>query len=164
MTPQIQDWVKKVQKKYLKQPGKVLEVGSLDINGGIKQFFDSATEYIGIDMMAGNGVDKVLEAHDILKVWKPSTFNTVLCLEMLEHDDAPWITIENLTKVLKKNGYLIITTPTFGFPIHRYPKDYFRYGEDAYRDIFFKKLKILDLTFVKDSQNNPGICCIGQKI
>ena len=35
---------------------KVLEIGSLDINGSIRQFF-SGCEYIGVDLGEGNGVD-----------------------------------------------------------------------------------------------------------
>ena len=163
MTPQIQDWVKKVKKRYIKSPGKVLEIGSLDINGGVREFFSDAQDYIGIDATEGSGVNKVINAHDLLKFYKPSTFNTILCLEMLEHDNAFWVTIEILHKLLKKGGILIITTPTFGFPLHRYPKDYFRYGEDAYKDIIFKNFKIMELTEIRDELNSPGICCIGQK-
>lgn len=164
MTPQIQNWVKKAKRKYISNSGRVLEVGSLDVNGSVKKYFEDATEYIGIDAIKGPGVDKIVNAHNILKHWKPGTFDTVLCLEMLEHDNAPWVTIEIFRKVVKKNGILIVTTPTFGFPLHRYPKDYFRYGEDAYRDIIFKGFKILKLEEVRDIKNSPGICCIGKKI
>lgn len=163
MTPQIQNWVKKVKKQYIKNPGRVLEIGSLDINGSVKEFFPDAKEYTGIDSIKGKGVDKVLDAHNILRVWKSNTFDTILCLEMLEHDSAFWVTIEIMHKVLKKGGILIVTTPTFGFPLHRYPKDYYRYGEDAYKEIIFKDFKILNLVEVRDELNNPGICCIGQK-
>ena len=163
MTPQIQQWVKKVRYDFIKSPGKVLEIGSLDINGSVREFFSDAIEYIGIDMMGGKGVDKVIQAHDILKMWGEEAFNTVLCLEMLEHDNAFWVTLENIRKVLKKGGFLIVTTPTFGFPLHRYPKDYFRFGEDAYKEIIFKGFKILGLSQVKDRENSPGICCIGKK-
>lgn len=163
MTPQIQNWIKKIKKKYIATPGNVLEIGSLNINGGVRDFFPDAKKYIGIDMEKGKGVDKVLQAHNILKVWKPKTFDTVVCLEMLEHDNAPWITIDIVHQVLKPGGYLIVSTPTFGFPIHRYPKDYFRYGEDAYREIIFKGFKILNLVHVKDYLDQPGICCVGQK-
>ena len=164
MTPQIQQWVKKAKKDFIKSPGMVLDVGSLDINGSVREFFLDAKEYVGIDMMAGNGVDKVMEAHDILQVWKKETFDTVLCLEMLEHDSEFWITVDNIRNVVKKGGLLVVTTPTFGFPLHRYPKDYFRFGEDAYKEIIFKNFKILRLSGVRDIENSPGICCIGRKL
>lgn len=164
MTPQIQHWVKKAKKDFIKSPRKILEIGSLDINGGVRKFFTDANEYVGIDMQEGKGVDKVLEAHDILKVWPKENFDIVLCLEMLEHDNAFWKTINDIHKILKRGGFLIISTPTFGFPLHRYPKDYFRFGEDAYREIFFKGFEIIRLSEVRDIENSPGICCIGKKI
>ena len=99
-----------------------------------------------------------------LKKWRKGSIDVLLCLEMLEHDSAFWKTIEIIHKLIKKNGYLIISTPTFGFPLHRHPKDYFRYGEDAYQEIFFKGFKILRFQEVRDFKGNPGICCIGQKI
>ena len=163
MTPQIQQWVKQAKKDFIKSPGKVLEIGSLNINGGVREFFPDAKEYIGIDMQKGEGVDKVIEAHDILRVWPIESFDAVLCLEMLEHDNAFWKTVDNVHQVLKRGGILIVSTPTFGFPIHRYPKDYFRFGEDAYREIIFKDFEILRISEVKDSENSPGICCIGKK-
>src|SRR5690349_17323732 len=137
MTPQIQSWIKKAKKDFIKNPGKVLEIGSKDITGSVKEFFLDSKEYIGIDSELGFGVDKILDAHDILKEWKPSSFDILICCEMLEHDSAPFTTFEIMEKAVKKNGYLIVTTPTFGFPLHRHPKDYFRYGEDAYREIIF---------------------------
>lgn len=164
MTPQIQEWVKKSKDKYIKSPGKVLEIGSLNINGGIREYFNDAKQYIGIDLVKGHGVDKVLNAHDILKTWGAGTFDTVICLEALEHDNAPWITRDQIYKILRDGGYLIISTPTFGFPLHRFPKDYFRFGEDAFRDILFSGFKILKLEEVRDIENNPGIVCIGKKL
>lgn len=163
MTPQIQAWVKKAKKDFIKTPGRVLEIGSLNINGSVREYFIGSIDYIGIDSVKGLGVDKVLNSHNILREWGANSFNTVLCLEMLEHDDKPWITIENIKEVLKKGGFLIISTPTFGFPLHRYPKDYFRFGEDAFKEFFFKGIKILRLSLVKDNLGSPGICCIGQK-
>lgn len=163
MTPQIQQWVKEAKKDYIKSPGRVLEIGSLNINGTVREFFEDAKDYTGIDMQKGQGVDKVLEAHDILKVWPEETFDTILCLEMLEHDNAFWKTLENIYKILKKGGFLIVSTPTFGFPLHRFPKDYFRFGEDAYQEIIFKNFKILRLSEVRDIEGSPGICCIGRK-
>lgn len=163
MTPQIQEWVKQSKKDFIKRPGKILEIGSLDINGGVREFFSDAEVYTGIDMQKGKGVDKVMEAHDITKHFPPESFDAILCLEMLEHDKAFWKTLENINILLKRDGILIISTPTFGFPLHRFPKDYFRFGEDAYKKIIFKNYKILRLSSVKDIENSPGICCIGRK-
>lgn len=162
MTPQIQKWVEIVKRKYIPSSGRVLEVGSLDINGSVRQFFGDATEYIGVDMQSGAGVDIVLNAHDFLRRFAKRSFDTILCLEMLEHDDNPFKTIKNLHSLLKKGGFLIISTPTTGFPYHPYPKDYFRYTKDAYVDIFFRGFEILEIGDINDDLGYPGIVCIGK--
>ena len=164
MTPQIQKWVKNNRKKFIKHPEKVLEIGSKDITGNVREYFSDAQEYIGTDMERGFNVDLIIDAHNLLKKFKPGSFDTLLCFEMLEHDCQFWTTTEIIHKLVKKGGFLMISTPTFGFPLHRHPKDYFRYGEDAFREIFFKGFKILTLDEVKDDYGNPGICCLGQKL
>lgn len=163
MTPQIQNWVKSARKKFISQPGRVLEIGSKDITGNVREFFADAKEYTGTDMERGFNVDVIIDAHDLLKKYKPGSFDTLLCFEMLEHDREFWTTVSIMHKLVKKGGTLIISTPTFGFPLHRHPKDYFRYGEDAFREIFFKGFKVLELKEVKDDYGNPAICCIGKK-
>ena len=164
MTPQIRSKVEEYKDKYLKECKKILEIGSLDINGGVRDLFKD-TEYIGIDMQEGKGVDIVMNAHDIKKRFKRGEFDCVICLETLEHDNLFWITLENIKYVLKFGGFLVVSTPTFGFPLHRYPKDYYRFGEDFYREVLFdpSEYRLLELDFVKDFDGNEGIVAIGQK-
>jgi SAM-dependent methyltransferase len=160
MTPEIQAWVKQARQDFIKTPGRVLEIGSLDINGGVRQFFPDAREYVGIDLREGPGVDLVMDAHEITRR-EMGTFDTILCLETLEHDSQFWVTVENVKSVLGEGGHLIVSTPTFGFPLHRYPKDYWRFGEDAFREYIFSELKILRLSYLQDARDGSSICCIG---
>lgn len=146
-------------------PGRVLEIGSQDINGTVRQYFEDATEYIGTDMQDGVNVDMVINNHDILARFGSDTFDTVIACEVLEHDRRFWKTAASLQAVLKPGGYLIITTPTFMFPIHRFPKDYYRFGEDAYRDEFFDGMEILDLRHVGYmARVDCTICGIARKV
>ncbi len=164
MTPQIQKWVKVNRNKFIKNPGSVLEIGSKDITGNVREYFSDAKSFIGTDMERGFNVDLIIDAHDLLKKFNKQFFDVVLCFEMLEHDREFWTTIKIMHSLVKKGGYLIISTPTFGFPLHRHPKDYFRYGEDAFREILFKDFKVLNLEEIKDDFGNPAICAIGKKL
>jgi len=58
------------------------------------------------------------------------TFNTVICLNVIEHTKHPYKIIENAYKILKPNGILIISTP-FLMELHEKPKDYWRFTEDG---------------------------------
>ena len=53
---------------------RVLEIGSRDENGTIRDLFTGT--YIGIDMRAGPSVDRVMDAHEIH--FKTGTFDVVV--------------------------------------------------------------------------------------
>lgn len=161
------NWVEKMVKESgVKNFGKVLDIGSMDINGTARGLIPSS-EYIGTDMMEGKGVDVVVNAHDLLGAFG-FHFDTILCMNTLEHDDNFWVTLNNINTLLKKGGYLFVVTPTFGFPIHRHPKDYYRFGEDAFREVIFKGYELLNLTEVHTKNINgkgvnPCLCGFGRK-
>jgi len=62
---------------------KVLDCGSLDINGSNRQFFKDSS-YIGIDIVDGRNVDYVTRVH---KFNAPGLYDVVISTEMLEHDN-----------------------------------------------------------------------------
>ena len=107
-------------------PKKVLEVGSLDVNGNIRRLLDG-NSFIGIDMRPGACVDIQLNAHDLLTKFEPNTFDCVLCFDTLEHDDKFWLTVDNMRKVLQVGGYMLIGVPGRNCPLHDHPSDYWRF-------------------------------------
>ncbi len=139
--------------------GYTLELGSLDVNGSVREYFGE--DYVGIDIEAGKSVDRVMNANDIGGL--DERFDCVLSLNLFEHDRYFWKTVEGVKKVLKPGGTFVVVTPTFFFPIHRYPRDYYRFGEDAFREVFFDGYDIVKLDTVNTKPNvNPVICAIGK--
>ncbi len=116
MNKAVFNWTAKHVDK-LRPFGKVLEVGSLDINGSVRPLFDGAEEYIGTDMQEGKGVDRVINSHDLVDHFEKDRFDIVICTEVLEHDQFFWVTLQGIDWVLKRDGFLIITAPTFYFPV-----------------------------------------------
>lgn len=87
----------------------VLEIGSLDINGGIRDLLDPRASYLGIDVQAGPGVDLVADATKYMHDWR---VDVVLCLEVFEHtSDWPEI-IKCAACNIKSGGWLIVTCAT----------------------------------------------------
>jgi len=166
MTPEILKWLEMVREVYLPQPGRVLEVGSLNVNGTPRSVFEAVAEsYTGTDMQAGDGVDVVVNNERLLWHFPASAFDTVICCECLEHDRDFLDTVYTLQNLVQASGHLIITTPTFGFPLHRYPKDYWRFGEDAYREVFFAGMNILDLRHLDSADGkNTTIAGLARKV
>lgn len=145
--------------------GDVLEVGSYNVNGTPRTVLQHiAKSYIGVDISPGDCVDIVMDAEKLLDTFKPAQFDTVVCCELLEHCLHPWIIVEVMRTVLKPNGWLWISTPTFGFPEHRYPIDCYRFGKDTYVQYFFKDMSILALTTVVDCNNSPCIVGVARNV
>lgn len=113
--------------------GKILDVGSRDINGTYRELFGNWL-YVGLDMEPGPGVDLVPD--DIYK-WselEDSTFDAVISGQTFEHIEHPSRTIAEIERVVKRNGHVCIVAPSAG-PRHDYPQDYRRYDITAMREM-----------------------------
>lgn len=96
--------IKRQFPKYFKKK-KVLEVGSLNINGTIRSFFEECN-YTGIDIGEGPGVDKVVHIHNLIE---PEEYDVVASTEMLEHDKYWRQSLTQMYENTKKKGLMIIT-------------------------------------------------------
>jgi SAM-dependent methyltransferase len=94
---------------------KVLEVGSLDINGSVRQFFTDC-EYIGIDLGQGRGVDVVCQGQDYDA--PDNTFDTVISCECFEHNPAWVMTFVNMYRMTKPGGLIVMSCATTGRAEH----------------------------------------------
>jgi SAM-dependent methyltransferase len=116
--------------------GDVLEVGSYDVNGSIRPLFTDHARfpyYLGVDMQAGPEVDRVMKADCLLL---PSgSFNCVVCVEMLEHDNRFWLSMQEFHRVLLVGGHLVVTTRGIGYPKHDHPSDYWRFTAEGLRTV-----------------------------
>ena len=93
---------------------KVLEVGSLDINGSVRPFF-TRCNYTGLDIIEGPGVDVVSPVH----LYEPAElFDTIISTEMLEHDSHWKKSLKQMVDLLKPGGLLVITAAGTGRPEH----------------------------------------------
>ena len=85
----------------------------------------------------------------------------VLNLESLEHVPYPQRAIDEIHRVLRPNGLLILTT-VMHFKIHRAPKDYWRFTPDGI-EFLLSRFKILDCTLEGDLKRPKGIWATAEK-
>ena len=90
---------------------KVLDIGSLDINGSNRYLFEEC-DYLGIDVGEGKGVDIVCSGH--LYDAPDESFDVTISCECFEHN--PWWkeTFTNMHRMTKPNGLVIVTCATKG--------------------------------------------------
>ena len=94
---------------------KVLEVGSLNINGSIREFFNHC-DYLGIDVGPGPGVDLVCEGQNLSH--PDNSYDTVGSCECFEHNPY-WVeTFSNMHRMAKPGGLVFMSCATTGRPEH----------------------------------------------
>lgn len=116
--PEQKEFCERISKKFLEyfKNVKVLDAGSLDINGNNRQFFQDC-HYVGVDVRAGKNVDVVCKIHQ-MPIMAAESFDTIISTEMLEHDET-WIeSINAMIWMLKKGGLLVMTCATIGRKPH----------------------------------------------
>lgn len=69
-------------------------------------------------------VDIKGDSHTLL--FADAITNGVLCMEVLEHCVDPFTVMEEISRVLKRNGILFLST-SFLYPEHDMPADYWRF-------------------------------------
>ena len=94
---------------------KVLDIGSLDINGNNRFLFTNC-DYIGLDVGDGNNVDVISVGH--LYDAPDEYFDTIISTEVFEHDMFYEETIKNIMRMLKPGGAFIFTCAADGRPEH----------------------------------------------
>ena len=107
----------KVKKKFPKlfENRKVLDVGSLDINGSNSKMFPNCL-YLGIDVAPGPNVQLVCKAHE-LNI-ENSFIDTIISTECFEHDMYYEKSLKNIVRLLKSGGLFLFTCATTGRPEH----------------------------------------------
>lgn len=110
---------------------KVLDVGSYDVNGSYRPLFnDSRFKYTGLDMAAGPNVDIALENPYDWSALETDSYDCVISGQAFEHIEFFWVTMAEMTRVLKPGGLLCLIAPN-GFAEHRYPVDCYRFFTDG---------------------------------
>jgi len=87
-----------------------------------KEYF---SDYVGVDM-PGLTKRPPIEADAKHLPFKNASFDSILCLEVLEHVDSPSKVMREMARVLKKGGVLYLTVPMYWY-VHYAPFDFWRF-------------------------------------
>jgi SAM-dependent methyltransferase len=163
MRHQTREFVDKFLEKYGENLHSVLEVGSMDVNGNVKNNFKEM-KYLGIDIREGSNVDKVMNGHELSKHFPRKEFDIVISFDTFEHDDKFWLTMEEMKKVCKTGGWILIGVPGRNCPYHAHPNDYWRFYPAAVESLM-EGLKHVYIDSQKDNDHDEfdEIYAWGQK-
>jgi SAM-dependent methyltransferase len=94
---------------------KVIEIGSLDINGTIRNLF-SDCEYVGVDVGEGPHVDLVCPGQEVDH--PDNTYDVSCSCNCFEHNPE-WVeTFRNMHRMTREGGLVFVSVPTTGCPEH----------------------------------------------
>lgn len=149
----------------------VLDVGSMDVSNyqdhglDLRKVFNGIG-YTGSDMRKGPNVDVVVNGHDLVSKFGENKFDIVCCFDTLEHDDAFWLTVDQMKQVLRPGGYLLIGAPSRNCPLHDHPYDYWRFMRASFERVFFNGMSdvYVDLELHEGSDLEDEVYGWGKKI
>jgi len=95
---------------------RVLEIGSLDIRGSVRMFFAEPARYVGIDLAAGPGVDRVCLGHEFHE--DEGRWDAVLSCESFEHNPHYRETFTNMIRLARPGALVLFTCAAVGRPEH----------------------------------------------
>ena len=102
------------QKNYLdpsSQKIKIVEVGSKSVNSHIKNLLNKNTDYIGLDIEAGDNVDLVLKDPYKFPI-EDSSVDVVISISVFEHSEFFWLTYLEILRILKPTGLFFLNAPS----------------------------------------------------
>jgi len=113
-------------------PQPVYEIGSYKVAGqeeiaDLRELFPGK-EFHGIDMRPGPGVDIAADVERLPLA--DQSAGTIIAMNTFEHVPRFWKGFEELHRVLRPDGALLISCP-FYFYIHAFPSDYWRFTPEA---------------------------------
>jgi hypothetical protein len=119
--------------------GRLLEVGSRARSGIVRSSLTPKNwSYTGLDVMVGDNVDIVGDAHQLSKLFQnEKRFDAVTAFSVLEHLLMPWKFAVELNKVLNVGAIGLFTTHQ-AWPIHDAPWDFWRFSDKAWSALFNK--------------------------
>lgn len=116
------------------RPGHTLIVGSRVYNDKPDRRL-LYTRAMGIDMLDGPGVDRVVNMEVAAEVDDLLVFDHVECLSVLEHSRRPWVVAEQIERCMVMGSTLFVSVP-WCWPVHAYPSDYYRISIEALEILF----------------------------
>ncbi len=132
---------------------KILDIGAG--GSGYHKFFPNR---LSVDIDPERKPDVVGDAQKL--PFTDSQFEMILCTEVLEHVRNPKAAMDEMFRVLKPGGIVVLTT-RFVYPIHDAPHDFWRYTKYALQHLF-RNFQILEI--VPESKSFTAIAILLQRL
>lgn len=130
----VSQFIKNCANRFDRQDVSVLDIAP-QIHKGAKEFFTKSNIYT-LDIDQTSNADYIADICDNNAAIIPDNlFDIIICTEVLEHTLNPFRAVEEMYRILKKEGFICVSTP-FNFRIHGPLPDCWRFTEHGLRSLF----------------------------
>ncbi|MDP4300088.1 methyltransferase domain-containing protein [Leptothrix discophora] len=109
--------------------GQIIEIGSQDVNGSLRELAPAHARYLGLDFQPGKGVDLILQDPYALPL-ESDCADIVMSSSCLEHSEFFWLAFLEMVRIVRPGGLIYLNAPSNGM-YHRYPVDCWRFYPDS---------------------------------
>jgi len=142
---------------------RVLEVGSLNVNGTNRYLFENC-HYDGVDIIPGKGVDIVCRGHEVTLEVVGAQYDVVLSTNTLEHDMFWFLTLPQMIRMTEHGGLMFFTCSysqrQHGTRLSK-PKDSGTTELEGDWSDYYRNLKVMDIYPVLNPERSFGSYMIG---
>jgi SAM-dependent methyltransferase len=112
----------------------ILIVGCGDEGTGLARLLKTpGLRFVETDVYFGSRVQIIADGHDL--PFETAVFDAIICQAVLEHVVDPYRCVEEMHRVLKKDGLIYAETP-FLYPVHMKGQDFSRFTLGGHRRLF----------------------------
>jgi SAM-dependent methyltransferase len=116
---------------------RLVEIGSRNRSGTIRNDIFDGRDYTGVDVLRGENVNLLADAHQLSRHFDPGSVDAVFSLNTFEHLAMPLQVILEINKILRVGGLVYLDAPqTIG--LHEMPWDFFRFSDRAWESLLNK--------------------------
>jgi SAM-dependent methyltransferase len=146
----LSEFIKDCADKISNDNLKLLEIGPQGRSEVKEHFYKCNVSTLDIDSKFNP--DIIGDLTKFNKHITESSFDIIACLEVLEHTLNPFSSIEELRRILKHGGYLLISAP-LNFRIHGPIPDCWRFTEFGWK-VLLKDFEIVEMRKLETSDRS----------
>lgn len=117
---------------------RILDIGGRNRSGLDRSEKFPGMNYVVLDVLPGENVDVVCDAHEMSKAFETESFDFIVSYSVFEHLLMPWKVALEMNRLLKPGGQILVAThQTLG--LHDAPWDFWRFSSDSWDALFNKR-------------------------
>lgn len=161
MHKEQKEWCEEIKEQFPDyfDCARVLDIGSLDVNGTNRYLFKDSC-YTGVDVIPGPGVDIISLAHKMTE----KKYDVVLSTNALEHDMFWHLTLAQMMRLTDRGGLMVFTC-AYSQRQHgtraTKPEDSGTAKLEGHWGEYYRNLKVLDIYSVVNPERHFGSFMFG---